>query len=407
MKSNPGCHRELAVVATVVLFLLSTAAAKAREKVLWRFNFKDGAYPATDLIEDPNGNLYGTVYRGLLQGGDCGSYGCGGVFELSPTRGGTWKYSVIYSFKTSSDAALPTGRLLMDEKGDLYGVSLLGPKGNGSVYKLKKTDGKWKDEVLYAFPGFNGDGGWPVGDLAMDVSGNLYGTTRVGGIYGGGIVYELSPLQNGDWTETILHSLGNGNDGSDPRSGIAMDGQGNLFGIAQAGGNNNNGTVFELSPTRGTQWDYSTIYYFDGYTTGCCSYTPITLDSDGNIYGMTSGGGPEGQGIIFELTQSSGTWQETTIYDYGLFQRVVLDGDGDLLGANYTGGNGCYGGCGAIEELKPVQGGWNLLNLHNFQSGGDGSRPIGLLIGKDGNFYGPTQYGGGMYGYGVLYEIVP
>src|SRR5580692_5202701 len=105
MKSRRGARGTLASVIGIVLLSLTAAGAKSKETVLWRFDFKDGAYPATDLISDQNGNLYGTLYRGLLHGGDCGSYGCGGVFEFSPITGGKWKYSVIYSFKTSSDAA--------------------------------------------------------------------------------------------------------------------------------------------------------------------------------------------------------------------------------------------------------------------------------------------------------------
>jgi uncharacterized repeat protein (TIGR03803 family) len=100
--------------------------------------------------------------------------------------------------------------------------------------------------VIHSF-GNGKDGFWPFSALITDAVGNLYGTTEEGGIYGYGIVFELSPQKNGRWRETVLHNF-NGLDGANPAAGLVMDTEGNLYGTTMNGGASDYGVVFEVTP---------------------------------------------------------------------------------------------------------------------------------------------------------------
>ena len=104
-----------------------------------------------------------------------------------------------------------------------------------------------QETVLHSF-GNGTDGEIPYAGLTFDAAGNLYGTTYEGGIHSLGTVFELSPRGGGGYTETVLHSFGNGTDGQYPYAGLIFDGAGNLYGTTYGGGIHDYGTVFELSP---------------------------------------------------------------------------------------------------------------------------------------------------------------
>src|SRR5271167_2431039 len=113
----------------------------------------------------------------------------------------------------------------------------------------------WSDKVLHNFNDNGTDGYYPYASLIFDAAGNLYGTTSFGGAYGYGTVFELTPTAGGGWTETVLHSFGNGTDGAYPDASLIFDAVGNLYGTTQPGGTYHNcnggfycGTVFELMP---------------------------------------------------------------------------------------------------------------------------------------------------------------
>jgi uncharacterized repeat protein (TIGR03803 family) len=221
------------------------------ETVLHRFGSSksDGKLPTSGLVMDKKGNLYGTTSAG---GGD-GFYGpglschedCGIVYEV--TAAGVEK--ILYTFKgwNKRDGAAPFASLILDGSGNLYGTTYAGGAyGYGTIFKL--TPGG-VETVLYSFIGLP-DAGNPVGRLLMDKQGNLYGTTSFGGAYGNGAVYELSA----SGTESVLYSFTGGADGSSPFDGLVMDGTGNLYGTTEIGGNFNNscpegcGVVFKLTP---------------------------------------------------------------------------------------------------------------------------------------------------------------
>ena len=282
------------------IFELSpTTDGNWQETTLESFTLKDGAYPAGNVVFDAAGNLYGTTTRG-------GAFGFGTVFELSPSPGGTWTYTVLYSFTGTTDGAFPFGGVIFDAAGNLYGATELGGDFNaGTVFELSPSPGgTWTYTVLYSFTG-KADGYDPSSSVIFDAAGNLYGTTIEGGAFGDGTVFELSPNPDGTWTETVLYSFQGGLDGSFPSSStLTFDKAGNLYGEAFGGGNDRCpggcGVVFELSPTGGGSWTESVPGWFNG-TDGWSPWQSLVFDADGNLYGTTQDGGAYGDGVVFEL----------------------------------------------------------------------------------------------------------
>lgn len=217
------------------------------ETILHSFNYADGASPYAALIFDKAGNLYGTTFRG-------GAYGAGSVFKLRRATDGPWKERVLYSFCSAGfpckDGLRPYAGVVLDGSGNLYGTTEQGG-GNtcgethcGTVYKLTPTrGGGWRHTVLYAFPN-PGNGSFPTGGVIIDKAGNLYGATVAGGIGGCsggcGVAYKLAPEADGKWKYTVLHRF-DGSDGAQPLGGLIFDGEGNLYGTAYS-------VVFEITP---------------------------------------------------------------------------------------------------------------------------------------------------------------
>jgi uncharacterized repeat protein (TIGR03803 family) len=193
-------------------------------------------------VFDSAGNLYGTTEND-------GAFGDGTVFQVSPGGNGQWTLSNIYDFAGASDGALPAAGLVIDAAGNLYGTTGAGGLTYGVVFELSPSSGgQWNESVLYTFT--KTDGRWPSDDLALDAAGNLYGTGYSGGssqmcLYGCGTVFELTP-NGGTWTQTILHNFNDGTDGSYPTAGLVLDSAGNLYGTTTEGGSGNQGVVFEI-----------------------------------------------------------------------------------------------------------------------------------------------------------------
>jgi uncharacterized repeat protein (TIGR03803 family) len=288
------------------------------ETVLYRFcsqaNCADGANPQAGVIFDSAGNLYSTTYNGGIQNCQNEGPGCGTVFELSPDGSG-WTESVIHNFGGVEDGVLPYCNLVFDGVGNLYGPTAAGGDGNGgTVFELSPSGNSWIETVLYSFHGFSGstDGYAPSAGVMFDATGNLYGTTAGGcaNLYYG-TVFELSPGLEG-WTETILHSFASGTDGAKPESGLALDLSGNLYGTTVAGGSITKaclgggcGTVFRLSPSNG-QWTEDLFRFptdSDDGDDGLQPTAPVFLDAEGRVYGTTTAGGKIGNGVAFRITQ--------------------------------------------------------------------------------------------------------
>jgi uncharacterized repeat protein (TIGR03803 family) len=209
------------------------------ENVLWTFSGgNDGGKPAAGVILDDAGNLYGTTQIG-------GTNGFGSVFQLAPA-GSSWLQDTVYSFQNGSDGANPASGLIFDPSGSLYGTATSkGQGGGGTAFKLTPQNGTWAFSVLYAFAGQGGGG--PQANMTMDAAGNLYGTTYKDGAYGSGSAFRLTP-SNGGWTYTDLHDFTSGGDGANPVSNTILDADGNLYGTAFAAGNYGDGVVFKIIP---------------------------------------------------------------------------------------------------------------------------------------------------------------
>ncbi len=168
--------------------------------------------------------------------------------------------------------------------------------------------GRWNEKVLHSFCSQANcvDGYHPDAGLIFDAADNLYGTTAYGGTYsdcqyGCGTAFELTPTAGGGWTETVLHSFGNGSDGNSPLAGLVFDAVGNLYGTTVGGGTNTYyGTVFELTPTAGGGWTEQVLLSFNG-SNGRDPFAGLIFDAAGNLYGTTFNGG-SGVGTVFELT---------------------------------------------------------------------------------------------------------
>ena len=388
----------------------------AKEKVLYSFCAKsdcaDGEGPF-NLILDAAGNLYGTT----LYGGE----GNGVAFELSPQADGTWTEKVLHtfcSFNHCSDGAQPSGGLVFDEHGNLYGATGF---NCGVVFRLKpRPDGTWSEKVLHKFQ-MEKDGCGPTGNLALDAKGNVYGTTVNGNPYLYGIAFELSPTSRSPWKENAIYQF-DWQTGAGPMGGLAIDSSGNLYGTTSLGGTINCppqhqacGVVFELSPTKGGGWKETTLHSFNGLD-GSYPVSNLIFDSSGNLYGTTVFGGEHSNGTVFELAYSAnGKWTEKVLrsfHDYRyVTSGVLLDTAGNLYGTTSSGGyfHSLCGdvGCGTLYELSPdPTGPWTETTLRSFGPAEDGEEPGGLVMDANGNLYGVTFYGGPNGG-GVVFEITP
>jgi len=360
----------------VAFELIPQSGGSWKEVVLHTFlGGSDGAGPGASLVSDVAGNLYGTTTTGGSQQCS-GYSECGGtVFELSPTAH-SWKESVLYRFGKDNNRGLglfiPTAGLVLDSAGNLYGTTFEGGSDNcgsygcGTVYKLSPGGGgQWKKESLHIFRG-GSDGSNPFGTLVFDGAGNLYGTASGGGASGHGIVFKLSPDSGGKWTESVLYRFqGSGmGDGSGPLAGVIFDHDGNLYGTTYQGGNSTNcstygcGVVFELSPTGAGPWKETVLHSFQG-TDGSNPESTLTFDRAGNLYGCAAprDGNFVSGGVVFELSRASKGWIEHVLHTFGKgYDRsgpsgtLILDPEGNIYGATVNGGTD---GSGTVFELSP------------------------------------------------------
>jgi uncharacterized repeat protein (TIGR03803 family) len=397
------------------------------ERVLFSFNYADGAFPSAGLIFDHAGNLYGTTLCGSE-----GGWGCGGtVFELSPDGGGGWTERLLHTFVYEGD---PAGPLTLDRHGNLYGTVQFGGlrpgTGSGAVFELISTDEGWTYRNLHVFNG--SDGRFPTAGLVIDERGNIYGTAAYGGALDAGTAFELTPDAFGGWTETTLHSFySSPTDGMRPYASLTAGPWNRLYGTTyygggpQCGSSVGCGTVFELTPaTR----DERVMHAFESKNRSDGGYPTAGLISDreGNLYGTTLAGGVFGRGTIYELPREGSAppsrhrVKERVLYSFGRDSgrdgilpsgALVLDGQGNLYGTAAAGGisacNHSYPSCGVVFKLARDSRGARYSVLYRFRGGSDGGNPdSNLIFDRRGNLYGTTP-AGGAFGYGTVFEIMP
>lgn len=265
----------------------------------------DGTSPAYNLLA----NAFGTAFFGTTTSGG-GRANAGTAFKVTSAGG----FKTLYHFCSATacrDGETPSGPLISDSGGNLYGTtSSGGAHGQGTVFKLSPSG---VERVLYSFCSLSSctDGQQPSGKLLRDNSGNIYGTAPAGGAHGGGVVFKIDANDN----ETVLYSFCPGGapcvDGSSPSAGVVLSLSGtNLYGTTVAGGNTDHGTVFAVPIAGGSE---SVIYSFcptgepvcaDGATPS----GPLVMDNRGDLFGTTDWGGSAdttnqtaGGGTVFEL----------------------------------------------------------------------------------------------------------
>ncbi|MFZ0758422.1 MAG: choice-of-anchor tandem repeat GloVer-containing protein [Candidatus Sulfotelmatobacter sp.] len=322
----------------------------------------DGSDPLGGLVVDEMGAFYGTTSRG-------GASDRGTVFELTPpaASGDAWTESILHRFGGSSNGMSPACSLLRTQNGTLYGTTQAGGSaGAGTIFRLTPPAAggtAWTENILYNFTG-GSDGGTPSGELILDKSGTLYGMTNQGGL-GFGTVFELTrpAIAGGAWTESVLYSFTGGSDGDHPLGGFIFDSTGALYGTTNGvyiGGDcdparpGRCGTVFKLAPpsTQGGAWSYTVIWTFTGFSDGAAPLVGLTLGKNGKtLYGTASGGGSisgTGPGTVFRLTPPTapgGAWTESTLHrfigsskDGGDPDSPLILSGGALYGTTHLGG---------------------------------------------------------------------
>jgi uncharacterized repeat protein (TIGR03803 family) len=326
----------------------------------------DGSLPYGQLALDAQGNLYGVTLNG-------GANNLGVLYELSPGGGGSWTYTALFSFCNDSlcnKGGSPQSGPIIDSQGNLYGTTSVGGSGRGgTVYEVSPSGGgQWTYTVLYAFcaEGDCVDPAHPFSSLIFDSHGNLYGTATGGGVNSAGAVFELSP-SGGSWTETVLYSFCSTTgcpDGTDPRGNLVFDAQGNLYGTTIGGGSQNSGTTFEISPSGGGSWTENVLVNFcpgPSCVNGSYPSAGVIADAHGNLFGTAPMGGAHGGGTAFELSPvGGGQFAFNVIYQFcsvgSCFDGtepvsgLVFDPHGNLFG---TASSGMYC-CGLVYELTPV-----------------------------------------------------
>lgn len=407
MKSTLSVH---AAIAFVLVAFTPVAAHVAKERVLYSFagGSGDGAFPQSNVIMDSQGNIYGTTENG--GGSGCGGGGCGTVFEL--TRGG--KEKLLHAFNAGDDGAFPIAGLVMDDASNLYGTTRNGGSECqcGTVYKIT-PDGT--ENVVYAFKG-GADGAFPLGALASDHQGSLFGTTSKGGIdcngtgQGCGTVFKIKPTGR----HKVMYAFKGGHDGIYPASGLSFGIDGIFYGTTANGGidcdgsGQGCGTVFALAQ-RGTE---HRLYAFTGGDHGAYPAGGVVPDHDLNLFGTTNNGGTDcdgsgvGCGTVFKLALD-GT--ETVLHvfaggDDGSNPRAapLLDEAGNLYGTTAAGGSGGENADGVVFRLSPD--GTEKI-LYAFTGGSDGGGPFsGLIADASGNLYG-TTFTGGTSSAGTVFKV--
>lgn len=278
-----------------VVFKLTNSGGAWTQTVIHAFTGADGSGPGSPASIDKHGNVFGTTPTG-------GKYGMGVIYVLEPMGSG-WKFRVVHHFTGGADGGGGSaGRLLIDGLGNLYGVCTVGGvNGFGTVYEVSLSRGQVQFTTLYAFKD-QPDGALPYSGLVFDKAGNLYGTTYYAGANDLGTVYKLL-RGNGSWRETVLYSFKGKADGGNPISGLVADSSGNFYGTTSADGASCGcGTIFKMTRGSSGNWTESVAYRFPGSPNEGTAYNGLVSDGAGHFYGATVNGGTANDGTIYEFT---------------------------------------------------------------------------------------------------------
>lgn len=422
----------------------------AAENTIYSFSpwvsLAPGSNPLGSLLRDSNGALYGST----LDGGAYYNGTVFKLSPPVPGRA-NWNLQVIYTFRGYADGGSPNAHLVMDSTGAIYGTASIGGHwtSQGIAFKLTPPmsgSGEWTKTTLHTFYYFGygtntDDGSNPSGGLIMDRAGNLYGTTDLGGTMpnGSGTVFKLTPLDAARtrWQESVIYRFKGGADGANPMDALSMDNAGAIYGTTLYGGigpcYKGCGTIFKLTPPPTGQgaWNKTNLYSFTGGPDGGTPQGKLLIGLSGSLYGAGYKGGTGkcedglgyviGCGVIYKLippAAGQSRWTYTLLHDFqgpdGQFPQggVIADTNGTLVGTASAGGPFSYGvgSFGLVFRLVPPaagQRGWTEYVLHNFDVSHSGTTPVGELVrSPDGHIFGAAHGGGTGLG-GTIFEITP
>ena len=382
-------NRFFVSVCCLLALLAPAMAGEAQFKVL--YNFADdsdkASNPSGDLVLDASGNLYGVTSSA---GGNVAT-----IFKLSSNG---VKTTLTTFPHVRNGAQNPLAPLARDDEGNIFGAAATGgPKcgrtGCGAIFKIA-PDGT--ATTLLALS--HAKGVRPGNGLVLDDDGNLFGTVHHGRNIRSGAIFKLSP----DGQYTLLYALRSHKDGQYPGFGLVSDSQGNFYGATPDGGRASSGTIFRYAPD-GT---FKVMHVFGG-ADGFFPQSPLTVDSDGNVYGALSSTGPDLAGSVFRIAPD-GTFTTLHVFNGqdGRFPETspVIDKNGDLYGTTRQGGPTNDG------VLYRFAHDGTFTVLHSF-SGADGDLPGGRLVSDGhGHLFGAAEIGGGgsrcaQDGCGVIFEV--
>ncbi|MBV9570182.1 MAG: hypothetical protein JO056_02965 [Alphaproteobacteria bacterium] len=394
-----------AIFASAMIAVFAPAAQSSTYTQIFKFSAEIGRNPYGRPVQDKEGALYGTAH---FSGPD----NSGVVFKLAPPAEGKtkWTHIILHTFAGGDDGNGPVGGLVKGKSGALYGTTVVGGADNyGTVFRLiPPAEGQqdWAYKVIYSFP--VGDG-FPNGNLLIDETGNLYGTTSLS-------VFRLSPGTGDLWTASTLYTFGGGADGAGPTGGLAGNST-ELYGTTRAGGGANKGIVYKLVPPESGDglWTKEILHDFNGFD-GSGPNGDLVL-KNGRLFGTTAYGGDSDMGTVFEMRppQNSHTgWKQIVIHSFaGIDGHLPYNGltsgkNGVLYGTTVEGGEFGKHGWGVVFRLTPPtapHGPWIEDILHSFDNK-DGNSPGLPLLDKSGTLYGGTQYGSSN-NTGTMFQITP
>ena len=321
-------------------------------------------------------------------------------------------FGPVDSTGANATGAYPYAALTQGSDGNFYGTTNRGGANAGTVFEI--TPGG----VLTTLHTFgvqaknhtNSDGDLSNAALLQGGDGNFYGTTAFGGSGNGGTIFSINPAG----TFTLLHGFTGGADGADLSGSLVDGGDGSFYGAAQAGGANDNGTIYKIAPdgTLTVLYAFSATDSNNVNADGAFPSGNLIVGSDGNFYGTTNYGGVNGVGVLYRITPAGAL---ATVYSFtpandnsdNFNGGPVQGADGNFYGVTTVGG---ANGAGTIYQITP---GGVLTTLHSFAAADsstginlDGAGPNALTLATDGNFYGITN-GGGAGGAGAIFRGQP
>ena len=367
-------------VRLAALFLLTAILPLAHAqtfRVLHQFNVEgQPAFPEGSVVLDRNGNLFGTTTLP------------GAVFKIDRTG----KESTFFNLNGGSVGEFPRGTLTIDAAGNLYGFADGGSGGSGVIYKLSPQG---QETILFAFQGglHTTSPKEPAGGVLLGKNGNIFGAAQFGNKQlcqiGCGSIFVLDAAGN----MRFLHQFTGGPDGANPVGPLAQDAQGNLYGVTQSGGDRSCpeflefpgagcGVVFRISPNL----KFTVLHTFAGGADGAIPQGGLLIDANGNLFGTALQGGIAENGTIYEIAKD-GTYSVVHRFTQAEGQNpnggLVSDEAGNLYGTAQLGGDQ---NLGTVFEMIPDG---SVKVLHNFQGLEDGAVPFaGLFRDHAGHLFG-------------------